>query len=35
MNFGEQDADVLGVVPGERFWHGEILNAGLGLLLLG
>jgi hypothetical protein len=21
MNFGEQDADVFGVVPSERFWH--------------
>jgi hypothetical protein len=23
MNFGEQDADVFGVVPGNRFGHGE------------
>jgi hypothetical protein len=23
MIFGEEDADVFGVVPGERFGHGE------------
>jgi hypothetical protein len=27
MNFAEQDADVFGVVPGERFGHGEFLSA--------
>jgi hypothetical protein len=42
MSFGEQDADVFGVVPGERFRHGEFLKAsfrasafGLRLILQG